>query len=398
MKIVIINTFCKVASIGKIAYGFYEYLVNHGHQCLFLYGGTEQYDNPCLINLTSQLEIQCHNKLSYITGMQGKFSNFATTKALKIIREFQPDIVQLYNLHGDYINYFRLLNGIQNIPTVYSMLDEYPYLGHCCYAFDCTKFQNGCVSCKEELNQYPRSLFFRTGKRTNHLKLIAYERMKKIVFAGPQWVVERAKSSSLLKNHELRCVDEYIDTEKLFVPRDTTELRKKLGILEKTTVVLNVAPSDDPRKGVQYYIDAAKMIKRKDLLFIHVGYQGASEGLPANFIPIAYVSNQVELAQYYALADLFVCTSMADTMPNTCLDAMACGTPVLGFNVTGVPYVADAPVGEFIDVNLGKLVEKLVKTGKKTSQLSEKCRKYAIERYSRETYANKMLEIYSELL
>lgn len=398
MKVIIINTFCKIASIGKIAYGFYEYLVQEGHQCVFLHGGEEHYDDPNLINITSKFEIQCHNKLSYITGMQGKFSNHATDKALRIIRDFNPDMIQLYNLHGDFINYFKLFDGIKDIPTVYSMLDEYAYLGHCCYAFDCMEFQNKCMHCKEELSQYPRSLFRRTGKKTNQLKSNAYKKMKEIVFVGPEWVLERARTSSLLESANMCCVDEYIDTENTFIPRDVSELRHRLDIPDDGVVLLNVAPSNDLRKGVKFYVDAAKRISRKDLYFIHVGYQGNTEGLPNNFKPIGYVADQQELAQYYAMADLFVCTSMADTMPNTCLDALACGTPILGFNVTGVPYVAESPMGEFIDVSLDGLLERLVHVQKKSVQLSEKCRQYAVDRYSRKTYARKMLEVYENLI
>lgn len=403
MKILIVNTTCKKASTGKIAYGLYRKLIEAGDECRLAYGNEEEYPGePDLIPITNHREIVIHNRISFVTGYEGKYSPKATKRLISIIKDFKPDIVQLYNLHGYYLNSFDLLRYLkkQEIPTVYSMLDESPYLGVCCYAFDCDKFKDGCKNCKKELKQYPRSMFFRVGRQMNILKKEIYDDFDNLVFVGPQWVKDRALESSLLADKKIEIVDEFIDTEKCFYPREVELLRKKLGITEKRIVILNVGPSLDERKGIKYFIELARMIENKKYIFINVGYSSiATENLPENFIPISFVKDQNELAEYYSLADLLICTSIADTMPNVCLDSLACGTPVAGFRITGIPYVAEEPLGKFVTPkDVAALAKLVLETEKKDSALIEKARQYALERYSPKIYYEKMKRIYNKMI
>ena len=212
--------------------------------------------------------------------------------------------------------------------------------------------------------------------------------------------LNRALESSLLKDKKIKVVDEFIDTDGCFYPREAETLRRKLGIDENQIVILDVAPSHDERKGVKYFIELAGKIQDKNYVFINVGYSGDDmSGLPHNFIPVSFVADQNELAVYYSLADLFVCTSMADTMPNVCLDSLACGTPVAGFRITGVPYVAEEPLGRFVGPgNVEELEQIVLETKKKNMDTVERARSYALKRYSPEVYFDKMNEIYREML
>lgn len=289
----------------------------------------------------------------------------------------------------------------RNISIVYGMLDEYPYLGYCCYAYDCTQYLDGCKNCnyKKFRKEYPRNLFRNGAKKTIALKEKAYANYDKLIFTAPQWVVSRAEKSYLLKGKCIKVVDEYIDTNNTFVPRKTEALREELKIAKDKFIVLNVAPSRDKRKGVKYYLELAKRFKGQNYAFIHVGYQGRTDELPENIIPIPFVKDQVRLAEFYSMADVFICTSLADTMPNVCLDALACGTPILGFNITGVPYVASAPLGYFVEPGNVDALEKQVRSKeKKTQEIIRECREYAEKRYSPETYYENMMLIYKRLL
>lgn len=402
MKVLIFNTFVEGTSTAKIATGLYRKLKENGNECIILYGAGETNGNPDFYRVSNEADIKMQWVANQLTGIHGSFAPFAFNRTKKIIEEFQPDIIQLFNMHYYYMDIYGLFSYLKknNYPIVYSMLDEYPYLGYCCYAYDCNQFQTGCLKCdyKRFKYEYPRSLFFNGAAKTIKLKEKAYSNYNKLVFTGPKWVIERAESSYLLKNKELVEIDEFIDTEKIFFPRNTEELRKKHN-LEQKTVILNVAPSKDERKGVKYYVEMAKRIDRKDVVFIHVGYQDEPHDLPDNFIPIPFVKDQNLLAQYYSLADLFVCTSLADTMPNVCLDALACGTPVAGFNITGVPYVAEKPLGRFVNPrDVDALINIVMEIMPKDQRLIDECREYALSRYSPQTFYEKLNLVYRKML
>ncbi len=405
MKVLIINVQAVGSSTAKIAYGYYKRLKREGHEAIFAFGMGKSCDpsDPNVIKFTPTIEPKIHFRYNLLTGYHGSFGPIAAMRINRIIDRFRPDVVQLYNLHGYYLNIPKLFHKLskENIPVVYGMLDEYPYLGYCCYAYDCSKYQSGCRNCEFQFrDRYMKSLFFNRARQTYKQKEKDYDSIQRMIFTGPEWVVERAAESSLLQGRELRIVDEYIDTEQTFTIRNTTSLRDKLGISEDKIIILDVAPSADHRKGVQYFIETAKAVSRISdrYVFINVGYQGKPLQLD-NFIGIGYVSDQRELAEYYSLADLFVCTSMADTMPNTCLDALACGTPILGFDITGVPFVAEAPLGIFVKPgDVEELTGHIIQTEKKTETVQQSCRKYAVKRYSLDTYFKRQMEVYRELM
>ena len=403
MKVLIINTRWEGASTGKIATGFYHKLIENGHQAVLLYGdGSVKSEDPNIRCIDSHIEIEFHRYLNYFSGFHGTFAPLAMSRLKNIIKKFKPDIVQLYNLHGYYLDIYKLFAFLKenDIPTVYGMLDEHPYLGYCCYAYDCEQFKTGCMQCTMKFEEgYLKSKYFNRARETFLLKQEAYSNFNNIIYTGPEWVINRAKESLLLKDKKLEILDEYVETDNVFYPRDTKEIRNKLSISEDKIIILNVGPSENVRKGIQYYIEAAKKTKRDDIVFINVGYTIDKAGLPSNYIPIPYVSNQDELALYYSLADLFVCTSIADTMPNVCLDSLACGTPVCGFNITGIPYVAEEPLGYFVEPgNVDELLNIIHSAKKKDEMIINECREYALQRYSPESYYERTMDIYNKLL
>lgn len=406
MKVLIINTRWDGASIGKIAYQFCRKLCESGHEAMLIYGiGEDNVEDDNVIRLNLRIEPKLHFRYNLITGYHDRFGYIGTRRILKKIKEFKPDIIQLYNIHGYYLNEVRLYKYLSklNIPVVYGMLDEYPYLGYCCYAFDCDKFKTGCIGCEYKADgRYMNSLFFNRARETYLAKEKAYNSIKKIMFTGPKWVLERANESGLLRGRDLREIDEFIDCENIFTIRNSDKLRNKLGIDQSKIVLLDVAPSNDKRKGVSYFVSLAEIAEKRypgKYVFINVGYQGGFASLPANFIPVPYVYDQKELAEYYSMADAFICTSMADTMPNSCLDSLACGTPIIGFDITGVPYVAEEPLGRFAKAgDVDSMFTLIEGVSRKTNEIKEACREYAVNRYSINTYYEKQMAIYKEIL
>ena len=111
------------------------------------------------------------------------------------------------------------------------------------------------------------------------------------------------------------------------------------------------------------------------------------------------MDSQDKLAEYYSLGDLFVCTSLADTMPNVCLDAMGCGTPLAGFAEAGTPYVCTEEFGRFTPTyDINALADVIVNAAYKTDRISRKCREYAVNRYSPSVIFKELENIYKSLI
>lgn len=396
-KVLLVNTEIKTASTGKITYQFYQEMKKRGYNVVAAFGAKQEEMEKDFYCLTFRGERTINRKISEWTGFPCGGSFFSTWRLIRLIKIMQPDVIHLFNLHGFYINEKMLFSYIKKrqCNVVYNMLDEYPYLGSCCYAYECENYCNQCKKCVRDKHIYPVTRIFKRGHQSYQRKYKAYGKYENIVFTGPQWVIERAQRSSVLREQKLEVVDEFVDTANIFYPRETGGLRKKLGISENRVILLDVAPLSNPRKGVKYFYELAEKVQDKKYVFVHVGYNVPDITPPQNVITIPYVGNQDELAEYYSLADLFVCTSVADTMPNVCLDSLACGTPVCGFDITGIPFVSEEPLGRFVKAGDVEALKNIVlKTEAKDEVMSRECRKYAEKRYTVEIFSEKMEEIY----
>lgn len=403
MRILIVDVYGHIRSTGKITSLQYKYMKSYGHEVKVCYRGIREpeIDNPDYIKIAGKIEPYVGAALATLTGLEGYVHPFATRRLKKFTMEFNPDIVQLNILHGYFINgteYIQFLKE-QGIRVCYTMMDEYAYMGKCPYSFACNQFKTKCTGHCPEKRTYPKSLFLDQSKKIFNDKFRAYSDFKNIVFTGPGWVVDRAKQSALLKGKRIETLDEPIDFDTCFYPRDTTELRKQLNIPEWKKIVVTVAQMSNPRKGGKHVYDVAKLLEdNKNIHFIYVGCDTEEPFHLSNLTAIKYVDSQDLLADYYSLGDLFVCTSLADTMPNVCLDALGCGTPLAGFAEAGTPYVCTEEYGKFTPTyDIEALAKVIVECPKKDVNTIKRCREYAVGRYSANVIFKKLENIYKSL-
>lgn len=400
MKFALIAGFYRYGSTGKGVHKNYTRIKNLGHDVKVFYGKKRQENmNEDIVYFGNRLFFYANVILGKYSGLSDVLPTFQTWKLIRKLKKFNPDVVWLSGIHGYYVNWSLLIKYLKkhNIWTVYGMTDEFAFMGKCCSSFECEKYKTGCHHCLH-LKNYPESLIFDNSKFVFNLKKKAYAGWDKVVFRSAPYVVNKARDSYLLKDKELYASDSCVDITNVYYPRNSEELRNRLNIGENTKVVLLCAPSNDPHKGSEYFEACARECENDDIVFIQVAFNGDQSALPSDFIPISYVGDPNELAEYYSLADLYVCTSISDAQPNTCLEAMGCGTPIVGFNISGVPYVASENFGTFVEAkNVGALAEVIRNAPRKTEESIEKCHLYAKERFSIEASNDKYAAFVNEI-
>lgn len=383
MKYVLINSWCKVGSTGRIVYDFYKYLIQLGHQAYFFHGREEKQEDENIIRITGKSGIYIHAALARISGLQGYFSTLQTKRLINRINEIKPDYVYLFNLHGYYLNEPLLLDYLKRsgIKTVYMLFDEYPYLGKCCFSKSCMKFTDECNNCPM-VKEYPKSEFFDKSKKLFKMKKNAYSGWDKLHFAGVKFIEERAKLSALAKNIPYHTFNMGVDLDNTYYYKSFDGIAAKYGIDTNKKIALNVGFSSDKRKGIDKYIEIARQ-SGEDWVFINIGYdKELSDDLPKNFIPIKYVADRNEMSKLYSMADLYVCTSSGEAMSNACIEALGCSTPIAAFDISGAPYLAPSPIGRYVVFDDIEMFSRIIReTGKKNAQIMEQCRSYALENY-----------------
>lgn len=395
-NIAVINV-CDDMSTGKIAMGFYNDLKAKGYNTYFYHGSGTIHPDPHIIRIDTVLEYYFHTFMSRLTGMQGSFSVLATKRLIKSMNERMIDTIILVSVHGYYLNERMFFNYVanKNIRLVYTMIDEYPFLGACGFEPQCQKYITGIGRCPNVRNKYPKSWFFDTCGSVLKRKKECYLKLNNAIFCGPEFLDNKASKSLLGKYMKRVVLDEAIDMD-LYQPRDVTDLRKELGIEEGKIIILCVASTSNPWKGADFFIEAAKRIGDDSrFVFIHIGYKYSDvSDLPSNYIPIRFVEKDSDFARYYSLADLLVYPSVADAMSNVCIESFACGTPIVCFDISGMPYLLDETVGKLVPPrDVDALVNEIKAAKKKTEDDVNTCRHYALKRYDRRVNIEKLIEI-----
>ena len=395
MNIAIINTFSHTKSTGKIAYSLYSHLCA-SHDCCLVYGEPAEEklgDKNVFCNTTKFLKT-INIYASYFFGNQGEHAFFETYKAIRFLEKKKIEVVYLLNIHGYFLNIGMLFRFFRkhNIKVIYLMLDEYALAGKCCFTLDCEKYKDVCRGCPN-IRDYPKTVFFDRSRHLFLKKERLYEGISDITFVSIPFVIEKARGSRLLGKRRLVALEEGIDLDNIFYPRKKNEaFLNKYQIDNSKVLLLLVAPFSAKRKGCDYYIELAKRFSEdKDFLFVHVGFDGDTNILPPNYLPIPYIENQDELATFYSIADYFVCTSLAETVADTCLESLACGTPIIGFDCSGLSSSIREKNTILVQpkniIDLERYV-RLIK--KKSKSVSESCRSYAEQHFDKKEYVSKL--------
>jgi len=405
MRVLIVNTYSHIGSTGKISLNLYNYLKENGHDVILCTRGypEDRVDDDKIVSLNTKFRYWAANIFVGLWGDESIAYPVETKKLKRIIIDFKPDVVQLYNLHDYYVNHTELIQflKIKKIPTVYSMLDEYAYTGKCRFALDCNKFIEKCGECSTcKRNHVIADYLFDWARKTQKKKEKAYKGFEKLCFTGPKWTVERAKSSYLLRDKTILELEEPINYDDVFYPRNPCRLRSSLKIPHGVKIILMVGVASTERKGGRYFMDLARKFENeKDYVFVFVGYDRNDWDIPKNMITIGFVKDQNELAEYYSLPDLFVCTSYGDSTPAACTDAMGCGSPIAGFNIVGIPYCAEEPYGKFVKpFDIDELARVVREAPFKDESIVRNVREYAYKRYSTKEVFKKQLNIYNSLI
>jgi putative colanic acid biosynthesis glycosyltransferase len=395
MKVLLIDVNYKNSSTGKIVYDLYSSLNKNGYTAAVGYGRGPLVDEPNVLKISSNGEVYVHALLTRITGITGKYSPFATHNLIKFIDDFNPDVVHIHELHAYFINLSPVINYLKKnkIKTIWTFHCEFMYTGKCGHAYECEKWKSECGNCPQ-VKEYPSSMFFDFTKKMFNEKKELFQGFNNLTIVTPsQWLADRVKQS-FLKDKDITVIHNGIDTTNIFYPRVFNHLKEKHNIGDEK-IVLAVAPDlMSEQKGGKWVLELAEKFKGQNVKFIFIGVEELNKEYDANIIALGRTNNQQELAEYYSMADLFVICSKRENFPTTCIEALACGTPVVGFDEGGTKETAPGELGFFVKYGDIDALEKVVIQKLKNKKIAEKCIEYSKEMYSKDKMFKNYLRLY----
>ncbi len=398
MKIVQINAVCDFGSTGKIVAEISDCLTqNNIENYLAVCTGGKNRDNVYYVG--NKLDRKIHALCSRLFGKQGYFSGQATKKLLRHMDKIKPDIVHLHNLHGNYINLpmlFRYL--IENkIAVVITLHDCFFFTGKCVYysIAGCERWKESCGKCPQIESGNGSWFFDRTSQLLADKRMWFKDLSKLAVVGVSDWITNEAKQSILGNADALRTINNGIDLN-VFKPKDS-DFRQNYNLQNKY-VILGVAFGWGRRKGLDVFIKLAESLSDSYQIVLVGTDDSVDKTLPKNIISIPRTRNQIELAEIYTVADVFVNPTREENYPTVNMEALACGVPVLTFKTGGSPEIIGEKCGIIIEQDdFDGLLQGIQKICVDKCFNRDDCVEYA-KRFKADDKFKEYIELYKDLL
>ena len=416
MRVLIVNTSERTGGAAVAASRLMEALNNNGVKAKMLVRDKET-DRLTVVAMPSQKRMQFYFLWErFVVWLRLHFNrkhlfevDIANCGAdVTQLPEFQEaDVVHLHWINQGMLS----LKGIRKIlntgkPVVWTMHDIWPATAICHLTLDCRNFETQCAHCR---------LLPGSGS-TNDLSTQIWKRKqqmlndRQITFVTcSQWLAGEAQKSALLKGQRVVSIPNPIDTH-IYTPKDKQQARQRVGLPTEGRIILFASQRVTNRnKGMGYLLEACRLLaeqypeKKEDItVAILGGHAEEIEGqLPFRTCPLGYVNDEQRIVDIYNAADVFVLPSLSENLPNTIMEAMACGVPSVGFRIGGIPeeidhqqngYVADYCSSEDLARGIWWTLYEA-----DHEAVRKACLQKVAHNYSQQSVANRYLEVYESL-
>lgn len=313
----------------------------------------------------------------------------------KYVEILNPDVI-----HLNYIN-----NGLFSIkdvglftkPVVWTLHDSWAFTGGCHLPLECKRYSESCGNCPvlnvDRENDLSRRIWNSKNKFWKDINLT--------IVSPSKWLARCAKESSLFKDCRVEVIFNPIDTE-IFKKRDKEIMRKELNFEKKKRYILfgAVNATKDRNKGFHFLKEALKKLKTKNVELLVFGSQeGEIKDLSIPVKNLGFVKSEKDLAKIYSCSDITIIPSISENQPNIAVESLACGTPVVGFDIDGLrELVVDEKLGVLAKkYNTDDLAEKMDEVLEKKND-SDFCEKYVKKNFNFLEIGRQYKELFESLV
>jgi glycosyltransferase involved in cell wall biosynthesis len=319
------------------------------------------------------------------------------------VAQHNPDIINLHWVCNGFLKIETLAKLTQ--PLVWTLHDMWPFTGGCHYSQECDRYTDSCGACpilhSDRNGDLSRWIWQRKAKAWKDLNLT--------IVTPSSWLAKCASSSSLFKNLRVEVIPNGLDTRK-YKPIQRQMARELLNLPQDKYLVLFGAmyASSARRKGFHLLQPALQSLSQSGWQDrIELAVFGASE--PIEPIELGFkshylgkLSDEISLALVYAAADVFVAPSLQDNLPNTVMEAIACGTPCVAFNIGGMSEMIEHQVNGYLAQpyqidDLAQGIAWVIENRERHQKLCDRAREKAEQEFTLEIQARRYESVYQEL-
>ena len=294
-----------------------------------------------------------------------------------------------------------------NKPVVWTFHDSNAFTGGCHVRYACDHYMRECGNCPLLIHEGDNDISHQIWQQ----KRKAYDVLDFAIAAPSTWMQASVKSSSLMQGKVVNHIPNTLETD-IFKPTDKKQAKQKAGLpVDKFIFLSGFMPSrKDLHKGTQYLLDSLELLKQRlgadaDKIELVIFGNRGTEGVPDFPFKTSFlgtISNDEQLAQYYAAADAFLIPSLEDNLPYTVMESLACGTPVIAFTTGGIPDMVQHEYNGYLATyksaeSFTDGMEWIIKHADR-ELIQQQARQTIMVTFSEEVIAQKHIRLYQSLL
>jgi glycosyltransferase involved in cell wall biosynthesis len=315
----------------------------------------------------------------------------------------KPDIINLHWL----FTYLQIETLVKlNKPLVWTLHDMWPFTGGCYYSGDCDRYTVSCGACPQLSSKRNWDLSRWVWQR----KAKAWKNTSITIVAPSIWLAKCAAESSLFGDARIEVIPNGLDTN-IYKPIDKKIARELLGLPQNKQLILflSLAAISDKRKGFHLLQPALQKLskagwkERLELLVIGASQPEKTPDFGFYSHYLGTMNDDITLALAYSAADVFVAPSIQDNLPNTVMEAIACGTPSVAFEIGGMPDMIEHKQNGYLAKpyeidDLAQGIAWVIENKERHQKLSTRARIKVEEEFTLEIQGNRYLSLYKEIL
>ncbi|MBW2491613.1 MAG: glycosyltransferase, partial [Deltaproteobacteria bacterium] len=335
-------------------------------------------------------------------GIEG-FTDCYSNAKLDLIHEIrQADIIHLHWVAG-LMDYRLAPKAFAGKPVFWTLHDMNAFTGGCHYSGNCQKYKKGCGACPQLGSAIEEDL----SRQISNQKYKVFKKLNLNIVTPSKWLADCAVQSRLLSGHPIEVIPNGFPLD-TFKPGIKSEARSKINISNSKKVILFGADSvENTRKGFKYLSEAINklpQVNKQDLCILTFGKISEDTEVSCNYpvYSLGAVETEEQVADVYNAADAYVIPSLEDNLPNTVAEALACGTPVVGFAAGGIPEMIEHQKTGYLaepkDIDgLIKGIDWVLSVHKNGIDFTKSCREKALTEYDSAPQAQAYRRLYQQL-
>lgn len=322
----------------------------------------------------------------------------------RMVTEINPDIIHLHWVGGGFFHIDSLRKFTK--PVIWTLHDSWAFTGGCHIPLQCTRYENSCGMCPALGSHNEHDLSSFVLKR----KLRSWKNVGLTIVTPSTWLKQCVQASALFRNVRVEVIPNGLDLQ-VYKPLSKTVARQILTLPQGKKIILfgAIKSTSDKNKGLHFLEKAIYLMKerlKRDSVEIIIFGSSAPKRSPDfgfNTRYMGYLHDDISLAVLYAAADVMIVPSMQESFGQTASESLACGTPVVAFNTSGLKDIVDHRINGYLcepfDVNdLLNGILWILEDNQRIDTMSRHAREKVEKLYGLEVVTNQYIQLYSEMI